>query len=344
MLQLKNKTQFDATIAVFPNENAVDTLYVIVKAAFLSGNKIEIAESQSPIVMADEYWGKPGQSSLKYASELHLIKPSTDIVMIGKALSPDKHPVSQIDVMLAVADRKKVVRVFGDRQWTHGLWGLGITPPVPFESMPLIYERAFGGVHEINPEKHESLFEARNPVGRGFKGKRSKKELIRTMLPNLEDPAQLIKKINDLPTPACFGYVESSWEPRKSFAGTYDDAWQQKRAPYLPEDFDPRFFNAAHPDLVCSGYLKGGEPVMITGMSHNGPLKFKLPVCELEAAVRIAGKTEYPALNLETILIEPNESHFSMLWRAAVECDKKVLKVEQIDINTKNLQIDERTG
>ncbi len=164
------------------------------------------------------------------------------------------------------------------------------------------------------------------------------------MLPNLEDPAQLIKKINDLPTPACFGYVESSWEPRKSFAGTYDDAWQQKRAPYLPEDFDPHFFNSAHPDLICSGYLKGGEPVMITGMSHNCPLKFKLPVCELEAAVRIAGKTEYPALNLETILIEPNESHFSMLWRAAVECDKKILKVEQIDINTKNLQIDERTG
>jgi len=72
MLQLKNKTQFEATIAVFPNENAVDTLYVIVKATFLSGNKIEIAKNQSSIVMADEYWGEPGQSSLKYASELHL--------------------------------------------------------------------------------------------------------------------------------------------------------------------------------------------------------------------------------------------------------------------------------
>ncbi len=340
MLQLKNKTKFEATIAVFPNENAVDTLYIIVKATFLSGSKIEIAENQSPIVMADEYWGEPGQSSLKYASELHLIKPSTDIVMTGKALSPDKRPVSQIDAMLAVADRKKVVRVFGDRRWTHGFWGLSITPPpVPFESMPLVYERAFGGVHEVNPDKQEVLFEARNPVGRGFRGKRSKKELIGTKLPNLEDPTQLIKKINDLPTPACFGYVESSWEPRKFFAGTYNDAWQQKRAPYLPEDFDPRFFNAAHPDLVCSGYLKGGEPVTITGMSHNGPLKFKLPVCELEAAVRIAGKTEYPALNLETILIEPNESHFSMLWRAAVECDKKILKVEQININTKNLHL-----
>ena len=32
---------------------------------------------------------------------------------------------------------------------------------------------------------------------------------------------------------------------------------------YLPVDFNPRFFQAAPPDQVVEGYLKGGEPVEI---------------------------------------------------------------------------------
>ena len=344
MLQLKNESPFEAAITVFPNENAIDTLYVVVKSTFLLGNKIEVAEEQLPIVMADEYWGEPGQSSLKYGSELHLLKPSTDIVMIGEACAPEKRPVTGLDVLLAIADRKKTVRVFGDRQWASGIIGLKITPPKPFDSMPLVYERAFGGIHELDSDKQKVLFEARNPVGKGFKGKRKTRELKGTMLPNLEDPAHLISSPGDRPAPACFGYVAPSWEPRKSFAGTYDEAWQQKRVPYLPEDFDNRFFTAAHPDLISSNYLKGGEPVAITNMSPNGPLKFKLPVCDIKAAVRIAGKTENPHLNLETVLIEPNKTRLSMLWRTGVQCDKKTLKVEQVDISLKSLQINGRTA
>lgn len=339
MLQLKNESSFESAITVFPNENAVDTIYVIVKATFLLGNKIEVAEEQLPIVMADEYWGEPGQSSLKYASELHLLKPYTDIVMIGEACAPDKRPVTAIDVLLEIADRKKTVRVFGDRQWASGIIGLKIAPPKPFDSMPLVYERAFGGVHELDPDKQKVLFVAHNPVGKGFKGKRRTRELKGAMLPNLEDSAHLISSPGDRPAPACFGYVAPSWEPRKSFAGTYDEAWQQKRAPYLPEDFDSRFFNAAHPDLIYNDCLKGAEPVTIINMSHNGPIKFNLPVCKLEATVWIARNIEKPPLNLETILFEPNESRFSMLWRSAVECDKKALKVEQVEVNLLNLQM-----
>ena len=111
MLQLKNNTPFEAAIAVFPDENAIDALYTTVKATFSLGNKLEIAEKQLPVVMADEYRGDPGQSSLKYASELHLTKPSTDIVMIGEACASDKRPVVQLDVMLVVAHHRKVLSV-----------------------------------------------------------------------------------------------------------------------------------------------------------------------------------------------------------------------------------------
>ncbi len=332
MLQLKNDTPFKAAISIFPNEKGVDTLYVTVKAAFSLNGKVEIANKQVPIVMADEYWGEPGKSSLKYASELHLTKPSTDIVVIGNAVSPDGRAVNQMDVSIQVAELRKVIRVFGDRKWISYGEELRISPPVPFESMPLVYERAFGGVHEVDPQKQEVLFEARNPVGKGFKGRRTKQESEGLPLPNLEDPARLITKPEDQPAPACFGYVSPSWEPRRAYAGNYDERWMKKRAPYLPEDFKSRYFNAAHPDMIYKGYLKGGEPVGITNMSAQGPLQFAIPLCDLETSVQIAERTEELALNLETALLEPSDARLSLVWRAAMECDKKPLKVRQVDI------------
>ena len=49
----------------------------------------------------------------------------------------------------------------------------------------------------------------------------------------------------DRPAPACLAPIAEAWEPRRSFAGTYDAAWQQGRAPYLPTDLDPRFLASA---------------------------------------------------------------------------------------------------
>ena len=339
MLQLKNKTPFQANIAIFPNEQGVDTLYVVVKATFSLGSTISVAEAQRPVVLADEYWGEPGLSSIKYASEAHLTKPATDVVMVGVASAPDRRPMKQLDVTVTVADRRKTIRVFGDRVWEKGWIGVRMSAPLPFETIPLVYERAFGGVHEVNPEKKQVIFEPRNPVGCSFMGKRKTKQMVGMRLPNLEDPSHLMNKPRMLPPPVGVGALSSSWEPRKSYAGTYDAVWQKTRAPYLPDDFNPRFFNVAHPDLVCHGYLKGGEPLEIINVSPNGPIRCTLPICRLETAVRIAGRTETPPLNLETVLLEPSNATLCLTWRSSVQCDKKTLKVEQVDITLQNMDL-----
>jgi len=338
MLQLKNNTQFEAAIAVFPNEKAIDSVHVMIKATFSIGEKVAVASEQIPIIMADVYWGEPGRSSLRYASEYHLIKPTTDIVMAGLASAPDKKPVQGLDVLLSVGPYQKTVRVFGERRWVTGiLGGLGISLPAPFEAMPLVYERAFGGVYQPENEKKPLLYEPCNPVGVGFLGKQKPKALKGTSLPNMEDPAQLIKKPGDQPAPAGFSFIAPSWQPRSLYAGTYDKQWTQKRAPYLPDDYDPRFLNTASQGLVCQAYLNGGEPVFITNMSPDGQLQFNLPQTEFDVDVRIEGKGQKPPLNLETVFFEPNEKRMSLLWRAAVTCDKKVLKVEEIRIEQKQM-------
>ena len=339
MLQLKNTSPFLAAITMFPNEHGIDHLYVIIKATFTINGKIEVAEEPSPIHMADEYWGEPETSSLKYASEIHLSKPCTDIIMTGHACAPDRKPVRALNVTLAVADKSKTARVYGDRTWESKVLGLSYSDPMPFETMPLVYERAYGGCHDVKGDQKKILAESRNPVGQGFKGKRSSSEFKGKALPNIEDPRKLISSPGDQPTPVGFGPVASSWEPRRRYAGTYDKAWQKQRAPYLPDDFDNRFFNSAPPDQICNGYLMGGEPVSITNMSENGPLKFNLPSCGMDLKVRVAGKTETPILNLETVSFEPNQSRFAMTWRAALACDKKALKVEQVDVGLKSLEI-----
>jgi len=107
----------------------------------------------------------------------------------------------------------------------------------------------------------------------------------------------------------------------------------ETRAPYLPKDFNNQFFNAAAKELTCAEYLKGGELVLMVDMSPNGPLKFELPVCDLSCEINIAGSTEKPELNLETVLFEPDELRFSMTWRAQLNCDKKALKISEVHLH-----------
>ncbi len=72
---------------------------------------------------------------------------------------------------------QKTLQVFGERVWVQGVLELRPLEPRPFESMPLVYERSYGGAAE-----------PRNPVGRGFYA--SARAAVEQPLPNLEDPLQ----------------------------------------------------------------------------------------------------------------------------------------------------------
>jgi len=327
MLQLNNKTPFAASMALFPNLECVDTMYVMVKATFNIASKWTLVDEQIPPVEADIYWGEPETSSIKYASDYHTGKPATDIIMTGLACASGQQMTNQLDVHLSVGKVSKSVRVFGDRQWIDGQ----ISHPAPFKTMPLVYEKSFGGMHFVEGEIDSS--EERNPLGCGFAGNRSAREMNGVPLPNLEDPRDLISAHTQTPRPACFGYCSPAWEPRARYAGTYDEVWQTQRAPYLPEDFDNRFFNMAHPDLVYPGYLQGGEAVSIKGMHPGGDLNFELPKINLLSQFKLKDQIDSAAFKLETLHLEPNLLQLSLVWRAAYPCDKKALKIEEIKVS-----------
>jgi len=336
MLQLKNHTPFEAALSLFPDENGIDALYVVVKATFSLEQGLGLAEEQIPPILEDEYWGEPVESSLKYASEMHIGKPATDIIVNGHAYAPKGEPVTQLDCGIKVGNYAKQVRVFGDRYWN----GTQISAPKPFVKMPLAYEYAYGGAYMDFIDNGQGGYQQKkilhtiNPVGRGYRGRHGTQAINADKLPNLEDPRQLIKLPGDKPEPAGFGIVSPTWKPRIDFAGTYDENWQKKRAPYLPKDFNNKFFNMASKGLVSNGYLQGNEQIMLVNLTLQSCLQFQLPQCDVSAEIKVAGAVDKPSLNLETLFFEPDKKRFSMTWRAKFSCDKKALKINEVHIRS----------
>jgi hypothetical protein len=332
MLQFKNGTPFKGTIALAPDPDGIDSLSAVVKGTFALGPEPRIADEQVPLALKDEYHGEPGKSSIRTASDLSLVKPGTDVLLAGTGYAPDGRAVSQFDVTLKVGPVNKTVRVIGDRAWEEKLLGAAAGKPEPVAKVPLVWERAFGGSDETASEPPALHAEPRNPVGAGFRHKDGKKKLAGLKLPNLEDPRALISSWRDRPAPAAFGPVCPFWEPRRSYAGTYDEAWQKGRAPYLPKDFDPRFSQLAPPDQVVPGYLKGGEPVEVTNATSSGTLRFHLPNVRLQVTYRLGGAGHVRPANLDTVLIEPDRGRLILVWRTVFPCDKKALQVQSIEV------------
>ncbi len=327
MLQLENKTPFAANITVLPNEEGLDTLFIMARATFKIGSRWVLVEEQPMPVEVDEYYGEPGETSIHYPSEYHLGKLATDIIVLGDAHVPQDQQAKTLDVSLTVGELSKTVKILGDRVWQNGI----PSQPQPFTSMPLSYEKAYGGVCKAEDGSLLSG-EERNPIGVGYLGDYKEADMEGTPLPNIEDPEQLIQSLKDQPQPAGFGAIPPHWHPRAGYAGTYDEAWEENRMPYLPLDFDKQFFNAAHPGLIYPGYLQGGELVSISNMHPNGNLQFQLPAIHLMARARIGNRVQPLSFNLETLILEPNDLQVSLNWRASIACGKVLSQVVGVEM------------
>ena len=112
-----------------------------------------------------------------------------------------------------------------------------------------------------------------------------------------------------------FGFVPRHERPRATFAGTYDEAWKNSRAPFLPADFDYRFFQAAYPGLISQSYLRGDEPVQLANASPDGPITSRLPGVTVDVEVRLDKAPERTRAALDTVILEPEERRLILIWR-----------------------------
>jgi hypothetical protein len=316
--EIENRTPFAFEPVFIADEEMRPAVVTVVKATYsfdLDGT-VRIADDQVPVNLAGEPWTDGGVSSYKYEPEIALHKPATDVVLIGHALPPGRG-ATQVDVGIKVGSVQKIARVFGDRFWTWTKNGVELSKTAPLERVPLTWENAFGGIDNIRSTPERSMIELRNPVGTGF-GTPLSKHGDRMKVPNIEDPSQLISRYGDVVTPCGFGFTSPNWQPRATFAGTYDERWHETRKPMLPVDFDRRFFNAAAPGLVAPGYLRGDEDVVLVNTTSVSRLAFRLPAIAPPRCRMVLRSLEDIQLttNLDTVIVNTDDHQLILLWRA----------------------------
>lgn len=310
----------------------------VTKATYtfsLSG-EVGIADEQVPITLGDEYRGDVKTTSIRYASDLVPEKRGTDIALNGHAHAPQGKPVKKLQVGLAVGNVSKTMTVWGDRFWQFSMGMVSKSRSFPFVKMPLVYERAFGGEDRFHDNEKKWGVCNENPVGTGFRLNRNKEALDGLKLPNIEDPKQLMVRWNDKPKPSGFGFIAPYWAPRVSQCGTFDEAWDKGRRPLLPKDFDLGFYNAATPDLISKPFLKGIETVFLKNLHPAAErLSFKLPNISLVNAYIFEHQTYKPKPVLDTLIIEPDENRFILVFRSHYSGPEKLSHLKQVHVYEK---------
>lgn len=334
MWQVDNRTPFAAERGWVRDRNGAEVWLVAVKCTFdiMPDGSAQVAADQPPVLRMPEHFGEPGKSSIKYENDLVLTKKTTDIIVVGHAYAPNGRPVTQLDVGFSVGPVTKSLLVTGDREWGIS----GRSGPLPFVKMPLTYERSFGGADKRSPHPDRD-WEWRNPVGTAFAVSRDNATGV--AIPNVEYPNEPMKAWNDRPRPAGFGAVASHWQPRVSFAGTYDDDWMKSRQPLLPADFDDRFFQCAPEDQQSPSFLRGGEPVALRHLTPPGELRFYLPKVFLGFDTRFydGSRELHKERRLHTVILEPDFPRVSLVWHTGLLCHFKVQKLERTIVTLKSI-------
>jgi hypothetical protein len=258
-------------------------------------------------------------------------KEGVDLLALGHVRAPDETPVVQLPVTLMVGEFVASVMVYGDRAWRRkparpppasGSMRRAMptaasvaasaedarveyepSDPDPFTELPMTWERAYGGAAEIDGRR---IPHPDNALGRGYLVPGAPVEGV--PLPNLEDPAALLRRCDENPRPLCLAPL-----PRGSL-------FQSEDATSVDEEtgamvVHARFFNVAHPRFRVPALL-GGEDVTLTGMTAGGPFAFTVPSLPLHVEVLLEKRRYSFPIRVDTLCLLPDERRVVLTWRA----------------------------
>lgn len=317
-MELINATRMVAGYNMGLEPSGRELLVVVIKGTFVlpkNGEPVRLADEQLPLVMADTFTGEPGFSAPVQEIDFAPRKPACDVLLTGHACAPEGRAVTRLRVGLRVGPMQKAFDVVGDRVWQAGLTGISASDPQLFTRMPVTYDRAFGGADRHSEDEREHDAYLPNPVGRGWHRHLKNAWVDGTPLPNTEEIGATVTSPTGKYRPMALGPLGRGWPQRSRFAGTYDQAWLDNDFPFLPKDFDERYYLAAPEDQQLP-LPQGPMEVVLSGFTADGERRFVLP--HFEAPVHIfprRGKQEELTAKLDTILIEPDADKVSMAWR-----------------------------
>jgi hypothetical protein len=341
-LELINATRMVTGYTMGIEASGRELLVVVIKGTFNlprhPGETLTLADEQLPLVMADTFTGEPGLSAPIQEADFVPHKKRCDILLLGSAYAPGGRPATRVPVGLRVNGITKTFSVVGDRHWQVGAAGISASEPEPFSAMPITYDRAFGGLDERHEDPAQHAAFMPNPVGRGFHKHLRGEWVDGAPLPNTEELNRPVSEPNDEYVPMAFGPIGRSWEPRLRYAGTYDQEWLDQHFPFLPPDFDERYYQAAPQDQQIHGPVAGQEVAMVN-LTPDGRRSFTIPT--FEAPVHVfpkKGEREDLQAILDTLVLEPDQERVTLSWRVSRPLKKNMFEIAQVLVGRKGRQ------
>lgn len=308
-----------------------ELIVVAIKATFAipgGGEEPMLLDEQVPLVESDEFAGEPGLSAPVYEVDYAHRKVACDVLVHAYAHAPDGGRVTRLPVGIRVGGMTKTFDVVGERVWERGAFGVAPGAPAPFDVLPISYERAFGGVDASAGDPQNVRTFAPNPVGRGFA--HFKERVHGRPLPNTEERGRRVEDPAGAYRPMALGPIGRNWHPRAKLAGTYDQAWIERRAPFWPDDFDYRYFQSAPEDQQIP-FPQGGEEVVLRNLTPGGHLGFVLPELRMPVFFFLHDGSEQRLTPVvDTLVIEPELGRFTMTWRTSLPMRRSCFDVRRI--------------
>lgn len=264
---------------------------VVVKAAFVivPEGPMALAEPEA-IITAEVHHGGSVARSVRLTADNAPRVPQPEVLLTGSACAPEGQTVHSMSVRLALfreaALLDKTLYVYGDDGGA-----------APFERIPLVYERAYGGLG----------FTA-NPLGTGILELASKPNLL-----HRERAAEV----------ACFAPIARTWPQRRRLVSPAARKGLDAPLMEIPDDLDWSYFQASPADQRVARIV-GDEWVVLEGMSATMPrLRSRLPSARALAVVHGAsdlpgsGLSEGGRLDLvaDTLRIDADRLGCTVVWR-----------------------------
>jgi uncharacterized protein YjbI with pentapeptide repeats len=243
---------------------------------------------------------------LLHPSDFAEWKPKAEFLLRGTCFPPNGS-ATECEVKFRVGSWQKSLRVVGPRVFRPGLLlGGKASEPLPFKSMPLTWENAYGGPGY-----------PQNPAGRGHEG---------AELPTIERMGNPVVKVGKAGViPAGFLPISPNWPQRSGKRGrNYGEQWKQSRAPFYSDDFDWSCFQSAPEDQQIEGYLSGDEDLQFVNLSpSSADWTVSLPGLRIRAFVKTADSViREPRMNLDTLYADLEAGRLFLTWRGHVPIQK----------------------
>ncbi len=268
---------------------------VVVKATFglVNDQAMELVEP-AELVRGELYHRDNPSRSVRATSDMAPYLSRADVTLIGHAFAPSGEPATMVPVRLAVfrehALLDKTAHVYGDRKGGA---------PAPFEKIPLMYEKALGGVGWDD-----------NPMGIGMQAGGAPDPTA----PNIVHPTEPTKGIG-------FGPISRTWPARRRLLGKTDRKALDKPVAVLPDGFEWAYFQAAPLDQQID-FLHGDEWVVLEGIHPGVPrISSRLPSARITGiVVGLGDRGQVRGLDFhaDVLRIDADEQSCSVVWRSSM--------------------------